>query len=113
MKECGICYNDIFKEKPTLPIKFKQSTEDCEMFCRCGHYVNVHSNGLGGGQSLCDDCGCCYCDYDYELTITMNYFQGKYKNFMISELNAEATKFKGWCQDGLPALCEPYQMTVK
>lgn len=110
-KECGICRNDIFITKPTLPFKFKQSTEDCEMFCKCGHYVNVHSNGMGGGLSTCDDCACCYCDYDYALTIALNYFQGKYKNPMISKLNADASKL--WTMGGLySGLKEPYEMVI-
>lgn len=100
----------------TLPVKFNRkeySLEDLDLYCLCGHYVNGHSNGLGGGESICDtECGCIYCELDYEYSVAMNYFQGVYDRWLIVRMNADATKFKTMTMDGLPVIKEPYEMTI-
>lgn len=93
----------------TLPIELRNfSIEDLELLCYCGHYVNCHSEGLGGGISICDelDCGCIYCEFDYEGTIAFHYFQEKSDRWLISKLTADCKRQWSMTQSGLPSLKE-------
>lgn len=97
----------------TLPAKLKgYSLDDLELFCICGHYVNAHSNGLGGGISICEHCACCYCEFDYESTVAIHYFQGKYENWYITKMTTDAKRFWSITQGGLPYMKEPHQMII-
>lgn len=101
------------------PFKFKNyDLTDLELYCSCGHMINFHSNGLGGGISICEYedgfCGCTYAEYDYELTVAMNFFQGKYDNFLISKLTPDTKRrwTMTWNYSHFPSYKEPYQMVV-
>lgn len=88
--------------------------DDCDLFCTCGHYVNGHSNGLGGGLSICEEeCGCCYCDLDVGFTVMMEYFQGVYENWYIHKLTTDAKRFWTMGNHGMPVVKEAYQMTLR
>ncbi len=103
----------------TFPFQFKNyDLVDCELYCVCGHMINLHSNGLGGGLSICEcedyDCGCCYAEFDYELTIAMNFFQGSNDRWLVAKLKTDVSK--QWTMTnggGFPMIKEPYQMVIR
>jgi hypothetical protein len=68
---------------------------------------------LGGGISICEEeCGCMYCEFDYEYSVAMHYFQGSYDRWLIVRMNTDATKFKTMTMGGIPVIKEPYEMTI-
>lgn len=76
--------------------------------------MNDHSEGLGGGISICENgCGCVYCEFDYEGTITFNYFQGSYDNWYITKMTTDAKQFWSITHGGIPYMKEPMPLTVK
>lgn len=101
-------------DNQALPIDLSDySLEDLELYCSCGHMINVHSEGLGGGISVCDEnCGCVYCDFDFELSVMMHYFQGHYDNWLIVNMTTDAKRLWTMTNGGIPALKEPMQMIV-
>lgn len=102
--------------KRSLPAKLEgYSLDDLELFCTCTHHVNEHDGGLGGGDSICEveNCGCVSCEFDYEFTVMMHYFQGNYDNWLITKMTTDAKKFWTATMGGLPALKEPCELVVK
>jgi len=106
------------EQKQVLPIEFDRnefSLEDLELFCTCGHYVNEHDGGLGGGDSLCeiDDCGCLSCEFDYEYTVSVHYFTGNADHVYITKLSADTKRMWGSTHYGIPYLKEPKPLTIQ
>jgi hypothetical protein len=101
----------------SLPVKFNReeySLEDLELFCTCTHYVCEHDGGLGGGDSICEveNCGCVSCEFDYDFTVKMHYFQGHYQENSIAKLTADTKKRWAYFMGGLPYFKEPFEMTI-
>lgn len=101
--------------KPTNLDSF--SIEDTELYCVCGHLINLHSNGLGGGISICEcedyDCGCIYAELDRDLTVMMEYFQGTDERWFIAKLTTDVKR--QWTLTnggGFPMIKEPIQLEV-
>jgi hypothetical protein len=89
------------------------SLENCELFCSCGCYINEHDNGICENSVCENECGCVSCDFDFELSVMMNYFQGQYDRWFIQRLTTDCKKQYTLGHHGIPMMKERYQMTVR
>lgn len=96
-----------------LPIDLRDFIlENCELYCSCGCYVNEHDNGICNNSICENECGCVSCEFDYDLSVMMHYFQGFYDRTLVTRLTSDVSKIWGSTHHGIPYLKEPYQMTV-
>lgn len=90
----------------TLPLKLEQSVESLSLICICGHWINCHSDGIGGGLSICEEdegfCGCMYPEIDYDQTIMNHYFITNDSRWLITKLTTDVKKQWTASLHGLP-----------
>ena len=86
-------------KKGILPKNFDDVPEEDEInmerYCVCGHLRNLHSNGEGGGISVCEeienDCGCIFYEYDRDLTIENSRYWVDCSGLMVISKETEDT----------------------
>jgi hypothetical protein len=88
------------------------SIENASLICICGHYINCHSNGLGGGISFCEEedgfCGCMYPEVDLGENIRELYFYKGNGRIRVDKFNSAQNFEKFWflATHGLPVFIE-------